>query len=102
MPEFVESVIHGLAFSRANPAATHGVIKHPVAILPRSLVLVISYIVQHRSVPIFAFKRPAHNGPKIPWNGRAMDPRTDRRDAHFPVRIRVAQLSLERHRAPVR
>ena len=92
-PEFVESVIHGLGLGRANPAATHGVIKHPVAILPGPLALAVRAIVQDRSVPIFAFKRPAHDRPKIPRNGCAIDERTDRRDPDFSVRISVAQLS---------
>src|SRR6266481_3199600 len=102
MPELVESVIHGLAFGRANTAATHGVIKHPVAILPRPLVLAVRDIVEHRSVPIFAFKRPAHDRPKIPRKGCTIDDRTNRRDPNFPVRISVAQLSQERHGAAVR
>src|SRR2546423_4867131 len=55
MPELEESVIHGLGFGSANAATTHGIIKHPVAILPRALVLAIGHIMQHRSIPIFSF-----------------------------------------------
>jgi hypothetical protein len=47
MPELEQSVIHGLGFGRANATATHGVIKHPVAILPWALVLTVGDVVQH-------------------------------------------------------
>src|SRR5206468_12867048 len=90
MPEFVESVIHGLGLGRANPAATHGVIKHPVTILPGALVLAVRDIMQHRSIPISSFKGPAHDRPKIPRNGCAIDDRTNRRHPDFTLGISVA------------
>src|SRR5882724_5592925 len=62
--EPIQGVIHGLGFNGANAAASHGVVKHPVAILPRPIVLLISNIVQHGSLPIFSFKRSAHYRPE--------------------------------------
>jgi hypothetical protein len=94
MPEFVESVIHGLGLGRANPAATHGVIKHPVTILPRGAVLAVRD--SQCSTEAFRYlpsKGPPMDRPKIPRNGCTIDDRTDRRDPDFPVRISVAQLS---------
>src|SRR5262249_23287597 len=102
MPEFVESVVHGLSFGPANPATTHGVIKHPVTILPRSVVLVVRDVVQHRSIAIFAFKGSTHDRPEVPWNRCAIDNRTDRCHPHCSVWISVAKLSQKRHRASVR
>src|SRR5205814_6020265 len=64
MPETVERIKHRLRFHRTYATAAHCVVKHPVAILPWAIVLVISSIVQHRSVPIFSFKRPAHYRPE--------------------------------------
>src|SRR5205085_5388248 len=39
--ELQQRVIHGAGFNRADPAASHRSVKHSVAILRRSLVLVI-------------------------------------------------------------
>src|SRR6266446_809119 len=79
MPELEESVIHGLGFGSTNATATHGIIKHPVAILPRPLVLAVGDVVQHRSIPIFPFEWSTHDRPEISWKGCAIDNRTDRR-----------------------
>ena len=92
MSEFEESIIHGFGFGWANATATHGVIEHPVAILPRAVVLAVGDIVQHRSVPIFAFKWSAHDRPEIARKGGAIDDRINRRDPDFTMRISVAQL----------
>src|SRR6266567_1532970 len=64
VPESVERIIHGLGFDRAHTAATHRIVKHAVAILPRTVVLPVSDVVQHGSVPIFPFKWPAHDRPE--------------------------------------
>src|SRR5439155_17989827 len=45
MPEFVQCVIHGLGFSRADAAATHGVVEHAVTIPPWPLVFSVSDVV---------------------------------------------------------
>src|SRR5438105_5197614 len=78
MPKSVERVKHGLRFSAAHTAATHGVVEHAIAILPRPVVFAVSDIMQYRSVPIFSLKRSAHNRPQIARNGRAIDHRSNR------------------------
>src|SRR5260370_34864613 len=60
MPETAERIKHRLRFHSAHPTAAHRVVKHPVAILPWAIVLLIGHVVQHGGVPIFPFKRSAH------------------------------------------
>ena len=43
--ELIECVKHGLSFSGAHPAATHGVVEHPVTILPRAVVFAVGDVV---------------------------------------------------------
>src|SRR2546423_1845841 len=64
-PKPVERIKHGLCLSGADAAATHGVVEHAVAILPWSFVFSICDIMQYGSVPVFSFKRPAHDGPEV-------------------------------------
>src|SRR6266849_2694720 len=44
-PEFVERVIHGLCFTDAHAAATHGVVEHAVTIPPWPLVFPVRDVV---------------------------------------------------------
>src|SRR5438105_1906968 len=56
----IQSIIHGLGFGRAHSTATHRIVKHAIAFLPRPRLLVVSDIVKNRGVAIFSVKRPAH------------------------------------------
>src|SRR6266699_6888417 len=56
MPETIEGVIYRLRFHHADTTATHRVVKHPVAILPWAIVLLISNVVQYGGIPIFSFE----------------------------------------------
>src|SRR6266568_6647358 len=60
VPETTECIKHGLRFDSAYAAATHCVVEHPVAILPRAIVLPIGNIMQHG-----AFRYFPSNGPPI-------------------------------------
>src|SRR4029077_15268081 len=102
MPKSVERVKHGLRFSAAHTAATHGVVEHAIAILPRPIVFAVSDVMQYRSVPIFSLKRSAHDRPQITRNGRAIDDRSDRGDPDKALRIGITQFGQQRHRSPVR
>src|SRR5215472_6486275 len=97
MPELKESVIHGLGLYRVHPAATHGVVKHPVAILPWPIVLFICDVVQHCSVSILTFERPAHDRPEIAWKRRSVGNRARRRHPDLAFRISVTQFSYQDH-----
>src|SRR5207249_8509452 len=46
MPKSVERVEHGLRFSAADPTATHGVVEHAIAILPRPVVFAVRDVMQ--------------------------------------------------------
>src|SRR6476660_3328988 len=72
MSEFVERVIHGFRFSRADAAATHRVVEHAVTIPPWPVVFFVRDVVQHGSIPIFSFERAAHDGPEIARDGCAI------------------------------
>src|SRR6266699_1847360 len=60
MPETVKCIKHRLRFHSTYATAAHRVVKHPIAVLPRALVLLIGNVVQNGSVPIFSFKWSAH------------------------------------------
>src|SRR3981081_330800 len=86
MPEAVERIKHGFGLERAHTAATHRVVKHPVAFLPQSNVLVVGNIMQNGRVAIFSFERSAHERPKRSWDRRAVHFRSGRGDPHNRLR----------------
>jgi hypothetical protein len=96
-PVTIQRVIHCLGFGRAHSTATHRVIKHPVALFPRSAFLLISDIVKNRSVAIFSVKRPAHERPERARNRRAVDDRSSRRDPDRAIRVGVTQFAEQCH-----
>ena len=100
-PETVERVIHRPGFDRADAAATHRIIKHPVAIRPRPIVLFVGDVVEHGTVAIFSFEGSAHDRPERARNGCAIDDRSGRRDPNRALRIGVTQFAEQRHGAAV-
>src|SRR5436190_5344002 len=102
MPKPVERVKHGLRFSAAHTAATHGIVEHAIAILPWPLLFAVSDVMQYRSVPISSFEWSAHDRPQITRNGRAIDNRSDRGDPDKALRIGITQFRQQRHCPPVR
>src|SRR5439155_14617191 len=77
MPKSVERVKHRLSFDRAHAAATHCVVEHAVTILPWTVVIPVSDVVQHRGIPIFSFEWSAHDRPEVASDGCAIDNRSD-------------------------
>src|SRR5437870_4474373 len=90
-PEFIERVIYGLRFSRADAAATHGVVEHAVTIPRWPVVLPVGDIVQQGAIPIFSCERAAHDGPEIARDGCAIDNRADRGGPDDTIWICITQ-----------
>jgi hypothetical protein len=100
--ESIQSVIDRLSLDTADATATHGVVEHAVAILPRPVLLPVCDIVQHGGIPIFSLERSAHDRPEITRDGCPIDFRSGRRDPHLTVRIGVTQFIQEGHCPPIR
>src|SRR4051812_9881368 len=96
MPVPVQGVIHGFCFHHADTAATERVIKHAIDLLPRTRLLFVSDIVQHRSSAIFSVEWSTDERPEGAWNGRTIDLRADGRDPNDTVLVRITHFAQQR------